>query len=173
MRKFQTACGGVIVIPQKAENHLVAHPEVRDLLPEAIGLVVLPSGGAFLSTEVEMGRVVGKSGCVQTAPITPCDRALFAQRVGRARPTRVVVGEAGSETTKVVVLAFASREDPNTYVLATSWVGDLAPLEPWDPMIRSQMERQESLDFWCSNALIWTPGVMGEPFEATWEIICK
>jgi hypothetical protein len=61
MRKFRTACGGVITISPKAEDHLVAHPEVRGLLLEAIGRVALPRDGAFLSTEVEMGRIVGRS----------------------------------------------------------------------------------------------------------------
>ena len=172
MRKFKTACGGTIVVPRKVEDHLVAHPEVRDILPEAIGRVVLPSGGAFLSAEVEMGSVVGRSGCVQTSPISPSERSLFAQRVGRERPSRVMVGE-GEETTKVVVLAFASRGEAGVYVLVTSWVGSLARKEPWDPTIRSQAEHQESLDFWCSHALVWDPAVMSAPFESSWQEVLK
>lgn len=167
MRKFWTADGGMIIIPPKAENHLVAHPEVRDFLPEAIGRVMLPSDGAFLSTEVEMGRVVGRSGCVETYPISPSDRSLFAQRIGRERPSRVIIGE-GEETTKVVVLAFASRGEARTYILVTSWVGSLAPKEPWDPMIKSREEYQDCLQFWCSNALVWDSTGMSEPFESSW-----
>ena len=167
MRKFKTFCGGTIVVPRKAEDHLLAHPEVDLLLPEAIARVRLPQDGAFLSAEVEIGRIVGRSGCVQTSPITISDRTLFAQRVGREKPSRVIVGE-GEKTTKVVVLAFASREEAGTYVLVTSWVGSLAPKEPWDQNINTEREYQECVRFWCSNALVWDPAVMSEPFESTW-----
>jgi hypothetical protein len=170
MRKFKTFCGGTIVVPHKVEGHLRAHPNMDLLLPEAIARVRLPHDGAFLSAEVEMGRVVGRSGCVQTLPIAMNDRTLFAQRVGRDKPSRVIVGE-GEKTTKVVVLAFASREEASTYILVTSWVGSLAPKEPWDLNIRSDEEHQECLRFWCSNALVWDPAVMLEPFESTWEEI--
>jgi len=172
MRKFKTFCGGTIVVPHKAEDHLRAHPEVDLLLPEAIARVCLPQDGAFLSAEVEMGRVVGRSGCVQTPSIVLNDRTLFAQRIGRDHPSRVIVGE-GEKTTKVVVLAFASREEADTYVLVTSWVGSLAPKEPWDSNIRTDEEYQECLNFWCSNALVWDPAVMSEPFEGTWEEVLR
>ncbi len=172
MREFKTACGGRVIVPRKAEDHLVAHPEVRDLLPEAIGRVVLPRNGAFLSAEVEMERIVGRSGCVKTPPIDLTDRLLFAQRIGRDKPSRVIVGE-GEETTKVVILAFSSREEAGTYVLVTSWVGSLAPKEPWDRMITSEEEYQRCLQFWCSNALVWDPTVMSDTFESSWEEVLR
>jgi len=172
MRKFKTFCGGTIVVPRKAEDHLRAHPNVDLLMPEAIARVQLPRNGAFLSAEVEIGRVVGRSGCVQTPPITQSDRVLFAQRIGRDHPSRVIVGE-GEKTTKVVVLAFASHEEADTYVLVTSWVGSLAPKEPWDSNIRKDEECQECLRFWCANALVWDPSVMSEPFKSSWEEILR
>jgi len=172
MRKFKTFCGGTIVVPRKAEDHLRAHPNVDLLMPESIARVQLPRNGAFLSAEVEIGRVVGRSGCVQTPPITQSDRVLFAQRIGRDHPSRVIVGE-GEKTTKVVVLAFASHEEADTYVLVTSWVGSLAPKEPWDSNIRKDEECQECLRFWCANALVWDPSVMSEPFKSSWEEILR
>lgn len=170
MRKFRTACGGTVIVPRKAEDHLRAHPEVEELLAEAVAKLRLPRDGAFLSAEVEMGRVVGRSGCVQTPPITSSDRTLFAQRVGRDHSSRVIVGE-GEETTKVVILAFASPGEGGTYVLVTSWVGSLARKEPWDRTIASDGEHRDCLQFWCSNALVYDPAVMAEPFESTWEKI--
>jgi hypothetical protein len=172
MRKFKTFCGGTIVVPRKAEDHLRAHPNVDLLMPESIARVQLPRNGAFLSAEVEIGRVVGRSGCVQTPPITQSDRVLFAQRIGRDHPSRVIVGE-GEKTTKVVVLAFASHEEADTYVLVTSWVGSLAPKEPWDSNIRKDEEYQECLRFWCANALVWDPSVMSETFKSSWEEILR
>jgi len=172
MRKYKTIDGGTIVVPPKAEDHLRAHPEVDEILAEAVAKIRLPRDGAFLSVEIEMGRIMGRSGCVSTPPINPSDRSLFAQRIGRERPSRIIVGE-GEETTQVVILAFASREEAGMYVLVTSWIGSLARKEPWDPMIRSQEEYQDCLQFWCSNALVWDPAVMSEPFESNWVEILK
>ncbi|MBI3952719.1 MAG: hypothetical protein HY336_02060 [Candidatus Doudnabacteria bacterium] len=170
---YKTACGGTIVVPPKTQEHLRAHPEVEGVLAEAIGRLTLPEGGAFCATEIEMGRVVGRSGCVATPPIGLSDPATFALRVGRDKPSRVVTGCEGPETTKVVVLAFASKEDQRTYVLITSFVGELAPKEPWDRSMRpGSTEHQESLDFWCSHALVHSP-VMGEPFESTWTQVLR
>ncbi len=171
MKKYVTACGGAIVVPRKAEEHLRAHPEVREILAEAIGKVSLPRDGGFLAIEVEMGRVVGLSGCMEALRIKVDDQAYFAQRIGRDKPTRVLPGARGVETTKVVVLAFPARGEAGTYVLVSSWVGTLAPKEPWDANIRSQEEFQESLDFWCSHALVHDSEVMGPVFESTWEEI--
>ncbi|MEZ4103970.1 MAG: hypothetical protein R3B60_01655 [Candidatus Paceibacterota bacterium] len=119
-----------------------------------------------------MGRVVGRSGRVKTPLIGIEDKALFAQRIGRDKPSRVIVGE-GEETTKVTILAFPSREEIGVYVLVTSWIGTLAQKEPWDPMIKTKQEYQRCLQFWCSNALVWNSVVMSEPFESSWEEILK
>ena len=168
MREFKTACGGAVVVPPKTEDHLRAHPEVLAFLAEAIGRVDLPRNGEFLATEVAMGRVVGRSGCVPMWHIGPNDRATFALRVGREKPSRVMVGAEGPETTKVVVLAFAAKEAAGTYVLVTAFVGELAPKEPWDRNIRTEAEAKESLDFWVSHALVYDSSVMGDVFESTW-----
>jgi len=171
MKKYKTRCGGTIVVSHKTEEHLRAHPEVQEILAETIGKVSLPKSGEFLATEVEMSRTVGLSGCVEAPRIEVGDKAYFAQRIGRNKPTRVLPGARGAETTKVVVLAFPAQEETSTYVLVTSWIGTLASKEPWDANIRSQEERQESLDFWCSHALIHDPEVMGTVFESSWEEI--
>ena len=166
--KIKTACGGVIVIPRKAEEHLRAHPEVAELLPEAIGRVRLPSGGEFLATEVEMGRVVGRSGCVATPRIGLHDPATFARRIGRDNFSRVVLDAAGPETTTVVVLAFPAREERGTYVLVSSWIGTLAEKEPWDLSLRTPEEVQRSRDFWTTHALVHDPEVMGKVYWMSW-----
>lgn len=166
-REYATACGGRIVVPRKTADHLRAHPEVVPHLGDAIARVRLP-GGAFLRVAVEMGRLVGRSGLVETAPIAVDEPALFARRVGRDFASRVVVGESGPEVSTIAVLAFADEASPRTYVLVTAFVGALAPREPWDPNFESETERTEALEFWSRNALVWDPAVMSEPFESTW-----
>jgi hypothetical protein len=167
-RKHITACGGFILIPQKAEDHLQAHPEVWKILPEAIGRIKLPSTD-FLSTEVEMGRVIGKITRVDTPLCDVDNQILFAQRIDRDKPSRVVPsGSVGKDTTKIVVLARPSQSESRTYILVTSWIGLLARKEPWDKTIANPEEFQDCLRFWCKNALIHDPAVMGDIFESTW-----
>ena len=172
--EFSTGCGGIIMVPFSAQEHLRAHPEVSELLAEAIGRLSLPSGGQFLAIEVEMGRVIGRSNCVSTEPINSNELVTFASRTGRERASRVIVGVEGPETTRVSVLAFASKEDERKYVLITSFVGELAPKEPWDrSLISGSAEHQESLDFWCRHALIHQPEIMDDVFESTWDEVLK
>ena len=170
---YTTACGGRLVVPRKTREHLLAHPDVVGLLDEVTGLIQLPSDGSFLATEVNLGRVLGRSGCVATTPISMNESTLFAQRVAREKPTRVVVGMEGPKTSLVALLAFASREPGRTYVLITAWRGPIAPKEPWDKTLGSEGEKAVALKFWCHNALVYDPAVMGEPFESTWEEVLR
>ena len=172
MVEYRTACGGTIIVPPRAEEHLRAHPEVGVLLAEVIGRVTLPCDGQFLALAVEMGRVIGRSGCVKAPRVGINDSEKFAQRVGRDKPSRVVIGVEGPEVTTVVILAFASKE-ARTYVLVTAFVGGLAPKEPWDRNLGSELERQESLEFWSTHALVYDASVMGDPFESSWGAILK
>lgn len=166
--EYRTACGGRIVLPPKTKEHLVAHMEVGGLLEEVAGLLTLPRDGSFVAREVDLGRVVGRTGCVTADPAGFTGQATFANRVGRRKASRVVVGVQGPEVSTVVVLAFAGQESA-TYVLITAYVGALAPKEPWDASPGT--ERDESLRFWGENALVYDPAVMGEPFASTWQEI--
>jgi len=141
---------------------------MQKILVEVIGKVSLPRNDEFLATEVEMDRVVGFSGCVKALRVETSDQAFFAQRIGRDKPSRVIVGK-GETTTKVVVLAFPAKEEAGKYILVTSFIGSLAPKEPWDSNIHSKREFQESIDFWTSHALVHDPAVMGPVFESTWD----
>ena len=169
--EYQATRGGSIIVPPKAQEHLRAHPEVGGVLAEAIGHITLPLNGEFLAVAVEMGRVVGGRHGVSTALILPGASATFALRMGREKPSRVIVGVEGPESTTVVVLAFASKKK-DEYVLKTSFIGELAPKEPWDRSLRpGSKESQESLDFWCCHALVYDPAVMKPAFESSWSVV--
>ena len=168
-RQLRTACGGRLIITSKATEHLAAHPEVANILPEAVGRIVLPLGG-FMSAEVDFGRVVGRTTLVKTPPCDSNSPMLFAQRVGRVSPSHVVPSDTlGEETAKIVVLAQPSRDQAKTYLLVTSWIGVLADKEPWDRNIRTQNEYDKCVLFWCGHALIHDPAVMGPVYESTWD----
>jgi len=75
--KYRTACGGVIVLPPKTKEHLAAHPEVVGLLDEVCSLVHLPGNGEFLAAEIDLGRIIGRSGFTPAAHIGDSERATF------------------------------------------------------------------------------------------------
>lgn len=167
--EYKTKNGGTIVVPRKAQSHLLAHPDVLVILSEVIGKIILPRDGLFLATEVEMGRIIGQSGCVKTPEIGFNEKAHFALRLERDKPSRVVLDVECLDTTKVAILAFPSRDDIGIYILVTSFVGPLAPKEPWDKSIQLETEFQTCLEFWSSNALVYDPEVMGLILESSWE----
>jgi len=117
LRKFQTSCGGVILVPAKAETHLQAHPEIQKHLPDAIKRITLPPSG-FMSVEVDMGKVIGRKGLVQTTEVGIDSLALFSRRVDREKPSRVApLGSVGEEVNTIVILAFPDRVQEKTYIL--------------------------------------------------------
>ena len=168
---YDAADGGSIVVLPHAQVHLSAHPDVVGLLAEAIGRITLPRHGAFVEIAVEMGRVVGRSGCVATAPILPADVATFALRMRREKPSRVMVGVEGPASTTVVVIARPLKA-LGEYALVTSFIGTLPMKEPWDRALRpGSPGARASLDFWCCNALVYDPEVMAPTFESSWNSI--
>jgi len=172
--KLQTQCGGTVLVPETTQDHLRAHPEMEEsdwsLLREVIDKVTLPRHG-LLETEVEMSRIVGKSGRVSTTLIHWTDKTTFAQRIGRDKPSRVVISEK-SDCTTVVVIAKPTGVD-GEYELATAWIGTRAPLEPWDSKLVDDKEYYASLGFWCREAIIYDPTVMGQVFTSTWKEVIE
>jgi hypothetical protein len=170
---LRTACGGTLTILPKAQEHLRAHPDVLDFLPEAIASITLPKTG-FMATVIDMGRVIGKCGTVETQMGDVNTPMLFAKRSDRRKPSRVVPPDTfGKDSTTIVVLAYPSRHELETYIFVTAWVGSLAQKEPWDPNISSEAEFSDCINYWCSNALVYDSRVMGDIFESTWAKILE
>ena len=168
---YKTACEGKIIISDFVREHLMAHPEVYDLLDEAIAKLTLPTDGGNLAVEVEMGRIVGRSGVVATAPIGMDEVTTFALRPNRRKPSRVAVGVEGPEITRVVIYA-GPTEEMKVYKLFTSYVGDLSRKEPWDPNL-VESERAASIGYWTTHALVHIPNLMGDPFMSTWNDVLR
>lgn len=169
MNQYRTACGGTINIAQQAQHHLIAHPNVGEHLQTVIGKIHLPAVRRKIEEEIDVGRLIGRSGIVKTAPLDIREPALFALRANRKLPSRVAkVGVFGEETSKIVVVARPSQIE-NEYDLITSWIGVLAKKEPWDGSIAGRREFQECLDFWSTRAMVYDPAVMGPAFESSWK----
>lgn len=169
MNQYRTACGGTIQIPQQVQHHLIAHANVVEHLHTAIGKIHLPVVQKKFEGEIDMGRLIGRSGIVKTAALQIGERTLFSLRANRKLPSRVAnVGEFGEETSKIVVIARPSLIEKQ-YDLITSWIGVLARKEPWDGSIAEPREFQECLNFWSTTALVYDPAVMGPVFESSWK----
>lgn len=168
MNNYETKCGGKINVTHQGWNHLKAHPDVLVHLEEAISKIRLPATPQKIEFEVDMGRIVGRQGIIETAPVDAKERTLFAIRANRKLPSRVAsMNTAGSETTRMVVIAKPGRIK-NHYHLITSWIGTFAKKEPWDSTIATRSQFEECLNFWSSIALVYQPDVMGPVFESSW-----
>lgn len=124
-------------------THLKAYPFLGELLPQALAQITSDAKDFYLS-EVDMGKVVGKSICVAT---TERDTIIFAQRPNRKGLTRFVESREPEECSKISVVL---KKGDGYYILLSAFVGGLTPPEPWD-----KFANPESLPFWNSHALIW------------------
>jgi hypothetical protein len=175
---YRTGCGGVMVVPPKTKDHLIAHPEVGKVIEEAMQRLLLPGDGSFMVTDVDFGRVIGRSGLVATDVVGWDEPTTFALRTARARASRVAVGAEGPESSLLAVIAFAASDRrsgqviPGRYVLVTAFCGGVSPQEPWDPHLAPE-DTNASRTFWCANALVYDPKVMGGTFTSTWRQVCE
>lgn len=167
--RYRTACGGTIVVTQKARNHLEAHPEVIGLLSEGIKMINLPTSNEFLEISVDFGRTIGYRTLVKS-PGTQDTPSMFAVRSGRKLPTRIAMDKALEESSRLVVVARPAQEDKRTYLLVTSFIGETTPSEPHG-RFQSKQEAEAALNFWSNHALAYDPATMSPPFESNWRAI--
>lgn len=130
-------------VVDRYRSHL--HDGVVALLPVALGQIE-SQGREFFSTQVDFGRVIGKTICVETGPN---DEIVFAQRRGRAGLSRFILNRHPTSTSSLVII-LKKAEDDNLYVIVTAFTGALPEPEPWD---RNATER--SREFWSTHALVW------------------
>ena len=170
---YKTGCGGSIYLTEGVREHLKAHPGILALIPEIVSRVTLPTDGSRLASQTSLGRVVGQSSLIGTEKIGLSETAWFAIRKNRMKASRVVPDASPVDTDMVSIVA--NPVEKNSYELVTAWYGEFAPKESWDPDLADDLRAyEESINFWCSHALVHDSEVMDEPFETTWdEIINK
>ena len=169
---YKTPCGGSIILTEGVREHLEAHPGILDLIPEIVLKVSLPTDGSRLACQTSLGRDVGQSSLIDTQKIGLSETAWFAIRKNRMKASRVVP-DAGPADTEIVSIV-ANPLEKNSYELVTAWFGEFAPKEPWDPDLTDDPSAyKESINFWCSHALVHDPAVMNDPFESAWGKILK
>ena len=117
-----------IVVLTETQKHLAAHPEVLTFLSEAVAKLPLPDGIHNIETEIDLGRIIGKSTCVRTPMIDPKEQTTFATRKNREHASRVIVDVNGEESSKIVIIARPDYEDKLSYYLITAFIGNMAPM---------------------------------------------
>ena len=167
---FKTKCGGSIHLTDSVKEHLEAHPGILGLIPVIASRVILPIDGRRLTCQISLERVVGQSSLIDTQKIGLSETAWFAIRKNRMKASRVVPDAAQVDTEIVSIVA--NPVEKNTYELVTAWFGSFAPKEPWDPDLADNPSAyEESINFWCSHALVHDPELMEQHFKSTWEDI--
>jgi len=129
------------------DTHL--HPEVMDVIGEALQRIDETNLPSFSRQAVDMGRIVGRHACVETSAADDGD-IVWARRANRASYSRFIRNRPAIPT-PFISITLAKPND--VWLVYTAYFGTPAPKEPTDPRIHDA-EREESLVFWKSHALI-------------------
>lgn len=106
----------------------------------------------FVLEQVDFDRPVGEQTCV---PVGPDDEIEMVFRKGRSGPTPMVKNREPIPCNSTVVILCKENPDSDFYRLVTSYVGELATREPWDPNISSEEEKKTCEEFWNTHALLY------------------
>ncbi|OGH59462.1 MAG: hypothetical protein A2725_01390 [Candidatus Magasanikbacteria bacterium RIFCSPHIGHO2_01_FULL_33_34] len=166
-RELRTLCGNIIHLNDDTVEHLRAHPEAGGLLEEAAKRTRLPYGKIFHAGEINFGQIIGQSSLVERFPDRP---HTFAVRIGRDKPTHVVVGGVKLNSSLFTLVAVKRGIQ---WFLITGYVGANTPKEPTNFAFSrpgyNRDEFSESIQFWTKYGLVWESNVMGPYYESTWD----
>lgn len=172
--KLKTADDTMVEIDEVTQTKLSAHPEVMELLPEAISKLTLHAESGMVKTDIEMGRVVGIRALVETPEIELNTPTYFAYRKERKFPSHISTTKKGGPCGTVAISVLKSPES-NSWKLITAFVGKSVPSEPFyyfdqeSRLYKNESQLKTSLEFWIKHALTVEPDVTGEVYESTWE----
>ena len=131
----------------RSPSHI--HESAAPYVQEALLKVNSESREKF-DAVVDFGKVIGISNLVVT---TEKDDIVFAQRVNRDGLSRLVKNRKGEPTTTLLIGLKKAEDDPDAYIVATSFIGLPSKNEPWDT--KTAEERKESCAFWNKRAIIY------------------
>ncbi|MBX4198448.1 hypothetical protein KW782_03890 [Candidatus Parcubacteria bacterium] len=154
MLSFRLGSGEVVVV--KPGSHLLNHENdgILPLLPEALNRI--QSGGRdFMEEEIDFGRVIGTTNCVET---TETDEIVYAHRMGKDRdqnprrfdgPSRFVRNRQPEPCNTLLVVLKWDNRDPQ-YFVVTGFVGKKTAREPWDKFAKGGEK-----EYWRTHALVF------------------
>lgn len=130
-----------------ARKHMKAHKDMITMLPDLVDRLTPSNHPGIQVAEIEFGKVIGASDCVQT---DETDTIVFKCRPGRRQPSRMVLNRLPEPTTKISVVYVMNGQ---TVHVISAWFGGLSPKEPHDQSMTAA-EAAESRKFWANHALI-------------------
>ena len=151
-----TANGIGVYVGEDTLEHLKAHSDVDlKVVAEAVSKVTWYNA-PFGINSVDLGRIVGKEGCVEITP-EMASHVQMRTRKGRKGETPVLLKKEGftpADTSKMVVGICKDRKD-GINTLFAAFYGVLAPREPWGEAIeKGSKEEAESVEFWRTHAIV-------------------
>lgn len=141
------------VRPALAKKHMRQHAEALPYLAEALLRVDVGAEPLVIAC-VDLGRVIGQCHLLET---TADDEVVYARRIGRAWPTRFVIGRETAPCSSLTAIIARNRyaQQASSHIIISAWIGKPAPREPQDPSIVGTDELIASIDFWSKHALVW------------------
>lgn len=152
MYNFKTKNGRKITVTQGTMNHMKAHQDV-DMAVVDEALKKINFVGDFFIGSVDMGRIIGKTSCVE---VKPTDEVIYFYRKNRSGKTPFVKNRVPIDT-KNITICLKKDWKSGRPILVTAYYGDRAPMEPWDARRKgcNAKEIEECDIFWKSHALIY------------------
>lgn len=126
-----------------AATHFADDPHLLDLVKEALSKIEPTED--MVRMEIDMGRIVGDAGVVET---DEGDDIVYAMRPHRERYSRFVKNKS-AEPTQYITLNLRKKGE-KLYYLYTAFIGKLVPSFPGGDYLPEQ-----SREFWSKHALIW------------------
>lgn len=143
MVKMLGKLGSGQVVFDRPNSHL--HKDILGILEEALLKINLKDEN-YQEVELDLGRVMGRTDCVET---NDSDQIVYAKRRGRKGYSRFVKNRKSEDSSKIVIVLKKAKEE-NCYLLVTAFIGSFPGPEPWDPNATMQSKK-----YWSSHALIW------------------
>lgn len=141
---FTTKDGKTVRIDAK---HLEQHASVLPYLEEVLSQVDMKNSSPVIAT-VNLGRIVGVTGCVKT---TAADTIVYQRREGRPGLSRMVLNRKAEPCDSVTVIL---RRIGLECELITAFVGYAGLREPGDKTFKSAEDYSAAVDHWLSHALV-------------------
>ena len=148
---------GTPVFSKLGSDHLVNHQDVIPFLETAFEQTNPNEfNGPNLAKQIEFGRLLGVSTCVETSDE---DEVLYARKKGRKFGcSRFVKNREGIPCESVVLILFRNPQGLTAFM--TAYIGTLSPADPCTKSAWGQEEK--CIAFWKSHALIWDGNVEDE-----------
>lgn len=159
---------GTVILDQHFHHHMRAHPINLKLLQEALENTTPPTSGIW-KTSVDLQRIIGMQERVTTDTKHPEEPLLFARRIGRNTPSRVI-HQNPTPTSHLSFVAVNAGQTSKSIRMITAYYGKSGIHEP---NATSDINGPE-IEFWCKNALCWNKKhYREEPFLSTWKRIIE